>query len=85
MNNEQIIRRAYELAEKVDVKGWVECFTPDGTRLIYVTNGKEGGIHVWDLRAIRRGLKAMDLDWDTPEYPPESPADSTPLRLEIVP
>ena len=31
MNNEQIIRRAYELAEKVDVKGWVECFTPDGT------------------------------------------------------
>ena len=31
MNNEQIIRRAYELAEKVDVKGWVNCFTPDGT------------------------------------------------------
>jgi predicted ester cyclase len=31
VNNEQIIRRAYELAEKVDVKGWVECFTPDGT------------------------------------------------------
>ena len=31
MNNEQIIRRAYELAEKVDVKGWVECFTSDGT------------------------------------------------------
>jgi ketosteroid isomerase-like protein len=31
MNNEQIIRRAYELAEKVDVKGWVGCFTPDGT------------------------------------------------------
>src|SRR5258705_5407192 len=31
MNNEQIIRRAYELAEKVDVDGWVGCFTPDGT------------------------------------------------------
>jgi ketosteroid isomerase-like protein len=31
MNNEQIIRRAYDLAEKLDVKGWVECFTPDGT------------------------------------------------------
>ena len=31
MNNEQIIRRAYERAEKVDVKGWVECFTSDGT------------------------------------------------------
>jgi predicted ester cyclase len=31
VNNEQIIRRAYELAEKVDIKGWVESFTPDGT------------------------------------------------------
>jgi len=31
MNNEQIIRRAYEVAEKVDIKGWVDCFTPDGT------------------------------------------------------
>ena len=31
MSNEQIIRRAYERAEKVDVKGWVECFTSDGT------------------------------------------------------
>ncbi len=31
MNNEQIVRRAYELAEKVDVKGWVESFTSDGT------------------------------------------------------
>ena len=31
MNNEQIIRTAYDLAEKVDVKGWTPCFTPDGT------------------------------------------------------
>jgi ketosteroid isomerase-like protein len=31
VNNEQIIRRAYERAEKVDIKGWVESFTSDGT------------------------------------------------------
>jgi ketosteroid isomerase-like protein len=31
MDNEQIIRRAYEVAERVDLAGWVECFTPDGT------------------------------------------------------
>src|SRR3984893_251483 len=31
MNNEQIVRRAYQVAEKVDLKGWVDCFTPDGT------------------------------------------------------
>jgi ketosteroid isomerase-like protein len=31
MTNEQIIRRAYTVAEKVDIKGWTDCFTPDGT------------------------------------------------------
>ena len=30
MTNEQLIRKAYEVAEKVDIKGWVDCFTPDG-------------------------------------------------------
>jgi predicted ester cyclase len=31
MNNEQIIRKAYDVAEKLDIKAWVESFTPDGT------------------------------------------------------
>ena len=31
VSNEQIIRRAYELAENKDVTGWVDCFAPDGT------------------------------------------------------
>ena len=31
MNNEQMVRRAYEVAEKVDIKAFVDCFTPDGT------------------------------------------------------
>ena len=31
MNNEQVVRRAYQVAEKVDIKGWVESFTSDGT------------------------------------------------------
>jgi predicted ester cyclase len=31
MDNEKIVRRAYGVAEKVDIKGWVECFTQDGT------------------------------------------------------
>ena len=31
MSNEQIIRKAYELAEKVDVRGFAESFTSDGT------------------------------------------------------
>jgi ketosteroid isomerase-like protein len=31
MTNEQIIRRAYEMAERKDITGWVNAFTPDGT------------------------------------------------------
>ena len=31
MTNEQIIRRAYETAERKDIKGWVNAFTSDGT------------------------------------------------------
>jgi WD40 repeat protein len=45
-------------------------FTPDGTKLIALTRNK--GVHVWDLRLIRRGLKEMGLDWDWPEFPPEA-------------
>jgi hypothetical protein len=30
MDNEQIIRRAYHLAEIKDIPGWVACFTEDG-------------------------------------------------------
>jgi WD40 repeat protein len=37
------------------------CFSRDGTRL--ATMGGPELLQVWDLRAIRRGLKAMKLDW----------------------
>jgi hypothetical protein len=51
---------------------------------VTASNGTKGGLHVWDLRAIRRQLKALDLDWDAPEYPPEPAPVRTPLRLQIV-
>jgi WD40 repeat protein/tRNA A-37 threonylcarbamoyl transferase component Bud32 len=59
-------------------------FTPDGTRLVTVSNGKEGGIHIWDLLAIRGKLKDMNLDWDTADYPPQRPASLVPLRIDVV-
>jgi ketosteroid isomerase-like protein len=31
MNNEELVRKAYERAEKVDLKGFADAFTPDGT------------------------------------------------------
>jgi len=60
-------------------------FSPDGTRLVTLGKGREGGIHVWDLRILRRELKSLGLDWDAPDYPPEPPPVQIPLRLEVVP
>jgi tetratricopeptide (TPR) repeat protein len=57
-------------------------FTPDGTRLVVVARFA-GAIHVWDLRAIRAGLKAMNLDWDWPEFPPAGTGDGAPGPLTI--
>jgi WD40 repeat protein len=41
------------------------CFSPDGSRLA-VAAGWRGshGVRLWDLRLIRRQLRAMGLDWD---------------------
>jgi WD40 repeat protein len=54
-----------ELAQLPDphVDSAIPLFTPDGTRLITLTNGTGRGIHVWDLRSIRRELAAIGLDW----------------------
>jgi WD40 repeat protein len=51
-----------------DRAGWMG-FTPDGTQLV-VAAPYAKAIHIWDLRAIRQRLKAMDLDWNWPEFPP---------------
>ena len=60
-------------------------FAPDNTRLICAT--KQGHIvYVWDLRAVRRGLRAMSLDWDLPPYSdrdPGPPAESA-LRVTVL-
>ena len=31
LDNEQIVRQAYQIAEDKDLKGWVDAFTADGT------------------------------------------------------
>ncbi len=49
-------------------------FSPDGSRLVVTTNDGPA-VHVWDLRAIRRHLARMGLDWDAPAYSDDDPAD----------
>jgi serine/threonine protein kinase/WD40 repeat protein len=62
---------------------WI-CFSPDGTQLLSVGAGRDAWIRVWDLRAIRRQLATMGLDWDLPPYPPPRDLnDVAPLRVTV--
>jgi tetratricopeptide (TPR) repeat protein len=57
-------------------------FSPDGTQLV-ASNNDSQSIHVWDLRAIRKQLAKMDLDWDLLPYPPPAADAGQPLRVEV--
>jgi WD40 repeat protein len=60
-------------------------FSPDGGRL-YALGQQTRALYIWDLRHIRARLKAMDADWDWPEFPPpppKPPGDAPPsVRIE---
>jgi serine/threonine protein kinase/WD40 repeat protein/tetratricopeptide (TPR) repeat protein len=60
------------------------CFSADGTRLV-ATDPDHKALHIWDLRALRGQLKALDLDWDWPDFsPPNPPPSSRPaLAMQI--
>ena len=64
-------------------------FSPDGSRLVITTNDGPA-VHIWDLRAIRRKLAKMGLDWDAPAYSEDDPAGSSaparpPLQVDLGP
>jgi eukaryotic-like serine/threonine-protein kinase len=60
-------------------------FSPDGSRLV-VTTDQSPAVHIWELRAIRRKLAGMRLDWEAPAYPEvdASAAAGPPLALTAV-
>jgi tetratricopeptide (TPR) repeat protein len=52
------------------------AFSPDGSRLVFTTKDRPTPcVHVWDLRAIRKRLHGIGLDWDAPTYSEDDPAD----------
>ena len=65
------------------------AFSPDGSRLVVTTNDRPApAVHVWDLRAIRRHLAGMGLDWDAPAYSEDDPASHSasplpPLQVDF--
>jgi hypothetical protein len=58
------------------------CFSPDGSRLATAHAARD--VFVWDLRAVRRRLAELGLDWGQPAYPP--PSKSTgPVLVRVRP
>jgi hypothetical protein len=55
-------------------------FSPDGSHLV-VSTGDGPAVHVWDLRAIRRHLARIGLDWDAPAYSDDDQASPSPPPL----
>jgi serine/threonine protein kinase/WD40 repeat protein len=59
-------------------------FTPDGEKLL-ADGDVSQMLHVFDLRAIRAGLRELGLDWDDEPLPAASPVPAEPLRVQIDP
>ena len=79
------VERGREVARLEDPSqqaAFYHLFSPDGTCLVTLGKGGEGGIHVWDLRLLRSHLKELDLDWDAPAYPPAATGRPA-LRLQL--
>jgi WD40 repeat protein len=77
--------REYARLEEPDQvrSAWI-CFSPDGAQLLTAGAGSGAWIRVWDLRAIRRQLAAMGLDWDLPPYPLATASNAaSPLRVIV--
>jgi WD40 repeat protein len=57
-------------------------FSPDGAR--FAALEWSGQINIWDLRALRRELVNLNLDWDLPPFPPATnAAPFSPARLQF--
>jgi eukaryotic-like serine/threonine-protein kinase len=65
-----------------DAACWLD-FTPDGTRLVAVSDDGKA-IHVWDLRRIRAQLAQIGLDWDAPAFPEGSDDAPSPLEVRVI-
>jgi hypothetical protein len=59
------------------------AFSPDGSRLGIACDSRL--VQFWDLRALRRSLSALGLDWDQPPYGPATPDAGVIPRLTVQP
>jgi WD40 repeat protein len=82
------------LIDPVSGKEYARLTTPDETFLTWPFSFSRDGMlavqgydsksfHLWDLQAVRRYLKTLDLDWDLPPYPRRTDTGPPP-QVELV-
>jgi WD40 repeat protein len=71
---------------------WATLVPVNGARLSLVDLSPDGSllaaaadrvIHLWDLRAVRRQLAGMGLDWDLPACRRAAPKDARPWAVKV--
>jgi WD40 repeat protein len=75
-------RELCRLENPTQARAGIPVFTSDGARLIFASNDDQA-IHVWDLRAIRRRLGDMGLDWPGAAFPAAGAEKRGRLRVQI--
>jgi hypothetical protein len=76
-------REVARLTAPVATRLLPKCFTPDGGKLVAVGLDSEA-LHVFDLRAIRVGLRELGLDWETEgDLPGAAPTAARPEPLQV--
>ena len=58
-------------------------FSPDSKLLIAGARGYRSSLHVWNLFAIRRQLRDLNLDWNHPSDDSTSESTSQPLQISF--
>jgi WD40 repeat protein len=82
----------------LDTRTWAELATidvPDQELMCWLAFSRDGAQlavacqlqppQLWDLRAVRRQLAQIGLDWDQPPYPPAKEWPATVPRLVVLP
>jgi serine/threonine protein kinase/WD40 repeat protein/Tfp pilus assembly protein PilF len=71
--------------EAPDLKPYTTLrFSPDGSQLAAATS--DHMIHLWDLRAIRRQLAVIGLDWHPASVPPSTDRSTVqPIQVKVEP
>jgi WD40 repeat protein len=75
-------REVVRLDNPQQIRSGNPIFSPDGSRLLFVSNDMPG-CHVWELGTLRRELAKMGLDWSSDPLPPPQARAARPLTVRV--